>query len=845
MIFQVPRQTLHSRKRKRAESHSSQSSSDDSSDSEKRTTPKRGDNEEEIFTTGDSHQIYCQEENLDHTGNMSQSSLESSEIGEDDSGSELSFNNNSNSNHSNSSYSNCSNSDVNDENNGSDSEIEGSENDPFDDDSLYPGCQKTKDEAIYEMINVYLCKKLSKSAFKDILKIYVTSLPPTHVFPSSVHLLFKYVRELSLPLNETEHYYCRPRMHSVLSKSSTCDSCGSHDIGIFYELPLDNIIKFLFEQRGLADLIDQYSEARSQRGDSENICDITDGSEYKRVWSDISSKYKLTLILNTDGVSPHTSSKARFWPLMFSIMEVPPHLRSSFTIVWGIWFDKKLKPDMNLYLKPFVSSLVKIHEAGGVSWKHPSTGSVHLSPVRAPLIVADAPARAAVLNMQEHQAKYACNTCEQKTSKLPAPPTAPGEKKKRRKRRFTFKEAAATLRSHQRMLQCGNIGTELVPKRGIKGLTVIRNIPFLDLSTCVLAEYMHSVMCGVVRQLCSLWFFEKGPWYIGDHLVEINKFLEQEIHPPSFVSRLPRSFEYFALLKANEFRSFLLYFSLIIVAPYLKDEYHQHWMLFVQAIFLLLKGSISQNDKTAAEALLRLFVRELGTLYGDNQYVYNCHQLLHLVLYVSRWGCLWSNSAFTFENLNGILSDMIHGSKNEGRELLNQLSLAQGNQMLKNKIVINAKKRTGLSVSGKRIPRSLTEGELNQLKKLNSNVKPDCVEFYDRIEVGRETFSSQIYDKNFKRRNSYVEIKCGKRKMYGRIAVFCKFGDSVFCIVSVFKVDQTKFFFHRKTRTRISHIIPVIDCGDIVVCEAKDIVQKLIQVGDFLCFPPNTIERNL
>ncbi|KAE8743377.1 hypothetical protein FOCC_FOCC011029 [Frankliniella occidentalis] len=332
---------------------------------------------------------------------------------------------------------------------------------------------------------------------------------------------------------------------------------------------------------------------------------------------------------------------------------VPPKLRSSFTIVWGIWFDKKYKPDMNLFLKPFIVPLVKLHKDGGVSWKDPVTRNS----------LADAPARAAVLKRQEHQAKRLVNY-------LHLPPTEPGEKRIRRKRRFTFKEEAAMLRSNDRMLACGRVGTSIAPKRGIEGLPVIKDIPSLDLSTCVVAECMHCVLCGVVRQISSLWLFEKGPWCMADHLVEINRFLDQEIHPSDNVSRLPRSFECFAQVKANDFRSFLLYFSPVIVTPYLKDEYHQHWMRFVQAIFfLLLTESISENDLLVGETLLRLFVRDSSQLYGDENYVYNVHKLLYLVLYVRRWGPLWSTSAFTFEDVDGTLASMIHGSKNEGREL--------------------------------------------------------------------------------------------------------------------------------------------------------------------------------
>ncbi|KAE8740268.1 hypothetical protein FOCC_FOCC014229 [Frankliniella occidentalis] len=843
MLLQIPRQTIDRWKKLRGEGHSTSSSDNSSTDDNRSSGELTNAPVASEATEDDAHRPGSSRSSLDLSCHLSQSSNESaSDIGEDSdicSENDDSFNQN-DINLSNSSNSHYGISDIDSDNGGTDGGSSFNGEDPFEDNSLYPGCDKTKDEAIYELINVYLCKKLPKSALKDILRFYVTSLPPDHVMPSSVYLLFQYVRDFSLPLNEIEHYYCRPAMHPVASKSGPC-TCGAVDIGVFYELPLENSIKFLFEQRGLASLIDSYSETRRQRG--ANICDITDGSEYRRVWGGISSKYKLTLILNTDGVSPHSSSKARFWPLMFTIMEVPPHLRASFTIVWGIWFDKKFKPNMNLYLEPFVSSLVKLHRGGGVSWKNPSTDTNHVSPVRAPVMVADAPARAAVMNMQEHQAKYACNACEQKTSKLPAPPTAPGEKKKRRKRRFTFKEEAATLRTNQRMLVCGNIGSELAPKRGIKGLTVVRDIPFVDLSTFVLAEYLHSVLLGLVKQICSLWLFEKGPWYIGNHLEEINKFLDQDIHPPEFVSRLPRSFEYFAQLKANELRSFLLYYSVVIVAPYLEDKFLQHWMLFVHAIFILLKDSISEQELSIAEVLLRLFVRELGSLYGDEQYVYNCHQMLHLCLYVRRWGCLWSTSAFSFEGMNGTLSDMIHGSKNEGRELLNQLSLAQGNQMLKNKIVFDANKKTGLSVLGKPLSRVFSAFELNCLRELNANM--DCLECYGRIQVGREMFSSEAYDKTFRRRNSYVEVKCGGRKIYGRIAAFCKSDQSIYCIITVYNIDHSKFFFHRATMTRLVHIIPAAATEEIIVCGARDIIQKLIQVGGYLCFPPNSIEKNL
>lgn len=119
------------------------------------------------------------------------------------------------------------------------------------------------------------------------------------------------------------------------------------------------------------------------------------------------------------------------------------------------------------------------------------------------------------------------------------------------------------------------------------------------------------------------------------------------------------------------------------------------------------------------------------------------------------------------------------------------------------------------------------------------------VQLYGRILVGRETYSSKAYDKNFKRRNSYVEVKINNQKQFGRIFIFYKIGNRVMCLISVLKEVQNRFFFHKDSRMRIKHIIPVEDTDGIAVCEVKDIKQKVIQVGDFLCIRPNKIEGNL
>lgn len=47
----------------------------------------------------------------------------------------------------------------------------------------------------------------------------------------------------------------------------------------------------------------------------------------------------------------------------------------------------------------------------------------------------------------------------------------------------------------------------------------------------------------------------------------------------------------------------------------------------------------------------------------------NIHLLLHLTDCVSWWGPLWGYSAFVFENMNGQLKTLFHGTKDMSQQV--------------------------------------------------------------------------------------------------------------------------------------------------------------------------------
>ena len=143
-------------------------------------------------------------------------------------------------------------------------------------------------------------------------------------------------------------------------------------------------------------------------------------------------------------------------------------------------------------------------------------------------------------------------------------------------------------------------------------------------------------------------------WNIKSYADQIDVFVES-IKPSNDLNRILRPFSKFSQWKASECRAWLLLVSLPAVASFLDPKYLEHWMLFVTAIFLLLQDEVPAFDIVRAQALLNPFVRDIGTLYRKQYYLYNVHQLLHLPLYVRRWGPLWATSAFCFEGFNGLV----------------------------------------------------------------------------------------------------------------------------------------------------------------------------------------------
>ena len=105
----------------------------------------------------------------------------------------------------------------------------------------------------------------------------------------------------------------------------------------------------------------------------------------------------------------------------------------------------------------------------------------------------------------------------------------------------------------------------------------------------------------------------------------------------------------------------------------LDKDYFEHFLLLVDAIFILCGTSIMPVQLQRAKQSLISFCCLFEALYDERHMSANLHQLLHLSDVVKELGPLWIYSGFNFEDMNGQLTDLFHGSQNVDKHIMNTI----------------------------------------------------------------------------------------------------------------------------------------------------------------------------
>ena len=356
--------------------------------------------------------------------------------------------------------------------------------------------------------------------------------------------------------------------------------------------------------------------------------------------------------LFSDGVPIFKSSKTAMWPVYYSILNLPASIRtkSKNIILSGLWVGPG-KPSFDHLLAPLMEEINHLTTVG-VTIELP-TGDVT---VKAKLVldVFDLPAKAAVLSYIQFNGKYGCSVC-----------LHPGKYISHRR---IYPPRKTSMRTHDQMISFGQETIECgKPKKGVKCISSLAD--YLDLVDSIPVDYMHAVLEGVMGKLLTLWFETRNnrkSYYLGRSVKAIDSLLMQQTPPDDF-SRATRCIAtHRKYWKATELKQWPLYYSLPLLQSKLPPLYWHHYCLLVCTMHILLKDKISLSELDAADIMIRDFLKLFAPLYGEINFAHNFH--LHnpcQTKYIQLWGPLWTHSAFCFENKNGLIKSLFHGTSQQ------------------------------------------------------------------------------------------------------------------------------------------------------------------------------------
>lgn len=325
--------------------------------------------------------------------------------------------------------------------------------------------------------------------------------------------------------------------------------------------------------------------------------------------------------VNIDGLPVSKSSKSQLWPILAQI-----HLNEPTTPFVVGAFHGYTKPSTDRhFLAHFVKEYKKLNRKG-----FEFQNKVYRVKIRA--IICDAPARAFVTCTKGHNGYFGCSKC-----------TVEGDYENNR---MLFLDENCPLRTDE------SFRLRLNPEHHT-GTSPFESIP-LGMVTHFTLDYMHLICLGVVKKLLRLWL--RGSTKIGARLsaAQIRQLSEDiaalKAYMPCEFVRVPTSFEELDRWKATELRVFLLYLGLVVAYKYLPHDYMKHFVALHCAIRILCHPKEYSRNNQYAKELLTYFVQYFKDLYGEENMIYNVHNLIHLSDDAKRYGPLDSFSAFPFEN---------------------------------------------------------------------------------------------------------------------------------------------------------------------------------------------------
>lgn len=223
----------------------------------------------------------------------------------------------------------------------------------------------------------------------------------------------------------------------------------------------------------------------------------------------------LTLTLHADEVQAGNSSATKIFPIFVSLNELNPSVRKKHFFIVGLFVGKN-KPSVESFLGPICEELREL-ETKPVTWKKFNQEFVE-STFHLIGIVADAPLRAFLRGVRQHNHFHGCDWCVIKASTSDRARMYPN---------LNLQRISELSRNHQDFLSFqlipeSNVEIDNNRFNGLLNCSPLLQLESFDIVKGVAFEPMHCIVFGIFRNL-----FLKG-WLTDGKALDVDRNLFQK-----------------------------------------------------------------------------------------------------------------------------------------------------------------------------------------------------------------------------------------------------------------------------------------------------------------------------
>ena len=517
---------------------------------------------------------------------------------------------------------------------------------------------------------------LTKVLFEELIQ-FISTLMDDKAGPLRSFYMFEQALGKIAPLEKMDLYvFCEECKTPVLKDlcANTCIECGINQnknslvqnqhtfVGCSVEVALRNILELSSIERAILEHKEKMMEETTvmrDAMDSKRYKEITDGHDFNSPRSLNSTLPVITLMVNIDGVAISKSSKRSIYPLMLVINELPPHLRQENIIIPFLFMNSDTVDFNDKLLGPWVQEMNRLNSVG-FCWTSSLTGEKSWTRVIVYCFCLDAMMKPKLLGLLHPSAYISCPSC-----------FVVGEYAQK------GKGGSVVFLSEDPGISRKRTCTDLQLGDGQVSIPMIMSLDGIgDIFKMTAIDSMHNCYLGVCKYVITRVFDVKAKGMARRKIA--NEVLEN-IHPPLFIERGPRSFNEVAFWKAHEWANFVYYYLLpiydVLEERLLVTALEKNNMLnFVSGIYFLNGNVVSENDIKRSSEHLSSFSKGIPLVHNKGFCTYNVHQATHLPESVMELGPLWATSMFQFEGFNSTVINSCNGTQHLVLQIETRLS---------------------------------------------------------------------------------------------------------------------------------------------------------------------------